>query len=124
MGDGIEADIARGTQEVQHIIVDVPDLRHVPLGAFADRESKLVAHQPVQALQAPQRDSLRLPDQAVAQIGIILPVGRLFPNFQDQLPPIESVRLVIQSRQGAVAKADQPGIEIPLVALLAQGSKT
>ena len=39
MGDEIKADVARRAQEVQHVVVDVSDLRHVPLGALADRES-------------------------------------------------------------------------------------
>ena len=74
-------------------------------------------HQPVQPFQTPEQDAFQLGAHLLHKKGIVRAVGRLVLGGQDELAAEETIRMVIQRGQRTVAEAEEPGVDIPLVAL-------
>ncbi len=71
----------------------------------------------MQPFQTPEQDALQLGAHLLHEEGVICAVGRLVLGGQDELAAEEAVRMVIQRGQRAVAEAEEPGVDITLVAL-------
>ena len=65
----------------------------------------------------PQQDALQLGTHLFDKERVVCAVGRLVLSGQDKLAAKETVRMVIQRGQRTVAEAEEPGVNIPLVAL-------
>ena len=113
----LEAEIALGLHEVDDIVAAALDGVHVGGGSFADREAEIVLHQPVQPFQTPEQDALQLGAHLLHKEGVVCAVGGLVLGGQDELAAKEAVRMVIQRGQRAVAETEEPGVNVPLVAL-------
>jgi len=113
----LEADVALGLQELDHIVAAALDCFHILSGLGADCELIVVSNQPVQTIQTPEEDTLFLPQQLVHQKRIVRSAcGSVFGGQHD-LAAKETVGLVVQGRQRTVAKAEKSNIELALVAL-------
>ena len=114
---GLEADIALGLQELDHIVAAALDRFHIFSGLAGNAELIVVPNQSMQTLQTPEKDTLFLPQQLVHQKRIIR--SACWPVFGGQydLAAKETVGLIVQGRQRAVAKAEKSNIELALVAL-------
>ena len=113
----LEAEVAFGLHEVDDIVAAALDGVHVGGGSFADREAEVVLHQPVQPFQTPQQDAFQLGTHLFDKERVIHAVGGLVLGGQDELTAKEAVRMVVQRGQRTVAKAEEPGVNVPLVAL-------
>ena len=113
----LEAEVALGLHEVDDIVAAALDGVHVGGGSFADREAEIVLHQPVQPFQTPEQDAFQLGAHLLHKEGVIRAVGRLVLSGQDKLAAKETVRMVVQRGQRTVAEAEEPGVDVPLVAL-------
>ena len=113
----LEAEIALGLHEVDDIVAAALDGVHVGSGSFADREAEIVLHQPVQPFQTPEQDALQLGAHLLHKKRVIRAVGGLVLGGQDELTAKEAVRMVIQRGQRTVAEAEEPGVDVALVAL-------
>ena len=112
-----KADIALRLQKLNHIVAAALDGVHVGGGSFADGEAEVVLHQPAQPFQTPQQDALHLGTHLLHKERVIRAVSRLVLGGQDELTAEEAVRMVIQRGQRTVAEAEEPGVNVPLVAL-------
>ena len=92
----LETEIALGLHEVDDIVAAAFDGVHVGSGSFADRETEIVLHQPVQSFQTPQQDALQLGAHLFHKEGVIRAVSRLVLGGQDKLAAKETVRMVVQ----------------------------
>ena len=112
---GLEADIALGLQELDHIVAAALDRLHIFSGLAGNAELIVVPNQSMQTLQTPEKDTLFLPQQLVHQKRIIR--SACWPVFggQHDLAAKETVGLIVQGRQRAVAKAEKSNIELALV---------
>ena len=106
-----------GLHEVDDIVAAALDGVHVGGGSFADREAEIVLHQPVQPFQTPEQDAFQLSAHLLHKERVIRAVSRLVLGGQDELTAEEAVRMVIQRGQRAVAEAEEPGVNVPLVTL-------
>ena len=113
----LKAEVALGFHEVNDIVAAALDGVHVGGGSFADREAEIVLHQPVQSFQTPEQDALQLGAHLLHKERVIRAVSRLVLGGQDELTAEEAVRMVIQRGQRAVAETEEPGVNVPLVAL-------
>ena len=113
----LEAEVALGLHEVDDIVAAAFDGIHVGGGSFADREAKIVLHQPVQPFQTPEQDAFQLGAHLLHKERVIRAVSRLVLGGQDKLAAKETVRMVIQRGQRTIAEAEEPGVNVPLVAL-------
>ena len=113
----LEAEVALGLHKVDDIVAAAFDGIHVGGGSFADREAEIVLHQPVQPFQTPEQDALQLGTHLFHKERVIRAVGGLVLGGQDKLTAEKAVRMVIQRGQRAVAETEEPGVNVPLVAL-------
>ena len=113
----LESEIALGFHEVDDIVAAALDSVHVGSSTFADCEAEIVLHQPVQSFQTPQQDALQFGAHLLYEEGVVRAVGGLVLGCQDKLAAKETVRMVIQRGQRTVAEAEEPGVDVPLVAL-------
>ena len=113
----LETEVALGLHKVDDIVAAAFDGVHVGSSFGADREAEIVLHQPMQPFQTPQQDALQLGAHLFHKEGVIRAVGRLVFGGQDKLAAEEAIRMVIQRGQRAVAEAEEPGVNVPLVAL-------
>ena len=113
----LETEVALGLHKVDDIVAAALDGVHVGGGSFADREAEVVLHQPVQPFQTPEQDALQLGAHLFDKERVIHAVGGLVLGGQDELATKETVRMVIQRGQRAVAETEEPGVNVPLVAL-------
>ena len=113
----LETEVALGLHEVDDIIAAALDGVHVGGGSFADREAEIVLHQPVQPFQTPQQNTLQLGTHLLHKERVVRAVSRLVFGGQDELAAEEAVRMVVQRGQRTVAETEEPGVNVPLVAL-------
>ena len=113
----LEAEVALGLHKVDDIVAAAFDGIHVGGGSFADREAEIVLHQPVQPFQTPEQDALQLGAHLLHKERVVCAIGRLVLSGQDKLTAKETVRMVVQRGQRTVAEAEEPGVDVPLVAL-------
>ena len=112
-----KADIALGLQKLDHIVAAALDRLHIFFGFSRNAELIVVANQPVQPLQTPEKDALLFPQQLVHQKRIVCSAcGPVFGGQHD-LAAKETVGLVVQGGQRTVSEAEEPDIELALVAL-------
>ena len=104
----LEAEIALGLHEVDDIVAAALDGVHVGGGSFADRETEVVLHQPVQPFQTPEQDAFQLGAHLLHKERVIRAVSRLVLGGQDELTAEEAVRMVVQRGQRTVAEAEEP----------------
>jgi len=71
----------------------------------------------VQPFQTPQQDAFQFGAHLLDQKWVVRAVGGLVLGGQDELAAEETVRMVIQRGQRTVAEAEEPGVDVPLVAL-------
>jgi len=71
----------------------------------------------VQPFQTPEQDAFQLGAHLLHKEGVIRAVGRLVLGGQDELAAKETIRMVVERGQRAVAEAEEPGVNVPLVAL-------
>ena len=113
----LEAKVALGFHEVNDVVAAALDGVHVGSGTFADGKAEIILHQPVQPFQTPQQDAFQLGAHLLHEERVIRAVGGLVLGGQDELAAKETVRMVIQRGQRAVAEAEEPGVDVPLVRL-------
>jgi len=113
----LEAEVALGFHEVDDIVAAAFDGVHVGGGSFADREAEVVLHQPVQPFQTPEQDALQFGAHLLHKERVVRAVSRLVLGGQDELAAEEAIRMVVQRGQRTVAEAEEPGVDVPLVAL-------
>jgi len=113
----LETEVALGLHKVDDVVAAAFDGVHVGGGSFADREAEIVLHQPMQPFQTPQQDAFQFGAHLLHKEGIVHAVGRLVLGGQDKLAAKEAVRMVVQRSQRAVAETEEPGVDVPLVAL-------
>jgi len=93
------------------------DRLHVLSCLARNAELIVVPDQPVQSLQTPEEDALFFPQQLVYQKRIVRSAcGPVFGGQHD-LTAKETVGLIVQGGQRTVAEAEEPDIELALVAL-------
>ena len=71
----------------------------------------------MQPFQTPEQDAFQLGAHLLHKEGVIRAVGGLVLGGQDELAAKETVRMVVQRGQRTVAEAEEPGVDVPLVAL-------
>ena len=71
----------------------------------------------MQPFQTPEQDALQLGAHLFHKERVVRAVSRLVLGGQDELTAEETVRMVIQRGQRTVAETEEPGIDVPLVAL-------
>ena len=71
----------------------------------------------MQPFQTPQQDALQLGTHLFDKERVIRAVSRLVLGGKDKLAAKEAVRMVIQRGQRTVAEAEEPGVDVALVAL-------
>ena len=112
-----KADIALGLQKLDHIVAAALDRLHIFFGFARNAELIVVPDQPVQPIQTPEKDAFLFPQQLVHQKRIVRSAcGPVFGGQHD-LAAKETVGLIVQGRQRTVSKAEEPNIELALVAL-------
>ena len=112
-----ELDVSLGLQELDHIVAAALDRLHILSGLTGNAELIVVPDQPVQPLQTPEEDPLLFPQQLVHQKRIVRSAcGPVFGGQHD-LAAKETVGLVVQGGQRTVSEAEEPDIELALVAL-------
>ena len=113
----LEADISLRLQKLDHIVAAALDRLHVLSGLARNAELIVVANQPVQPLQTPEKDALLFPQQLVHQKRIVCSAcGPVFGGQHD-LAAKETVGLVVQGGERTVSEAEEPDIELALVTL-------
>ena len=80
-------------------------------------QAEIVLHQPVQSFQTPQQDALQFGAHLLHKKRVVRAVGRLVLGGQDKLAAEEAIRMVVQRGQRTVAETEEPGVNVPLVAL-------
>ena len=116
---GLEADVALGLQELDHIVAAALDRLHVLSGLAGNAELIVVPNQPVQTLQTPEKNAFLFPQQLIHQKRIIRSAcGPVFGSQHD-LAAKETIGFVVQGRQRTVAKAEEAHIKLTLVTLYA-----
>ena len=88
----LQADVALGFEEIEHIVVVPLHQFPVALGMVALGELKAVLHQPLQALKGPQQDTLDLCRHLLGNVRVVHTGQRLLFGGQDKLSAVETVR--------------------------------
>ena len=101
----LEADISLRLQKLNDIVAAALNGLHVLNGLSADGELIIVCKQPVQPLQAPQKDTLHLGHELFHEERIVGTVSRSVLGGQHDLTTKETVRLVMQCGQRTVTEA-------------------
>ena len=71
----------------------------------------------MQPFQTPEQDALQFGAHLLHKERVIRAVGRLVLGGQDELAAEEAIRMVVQRGQRTIAEAEEPGVDVSLVAL-------
>lgn len=92
---GFQSDIAFRVHEQQYIVRLSLSLHTVVPGSVAFGEPVVVGDQPPQTIQTPEEDPLDFGTELVRKKRIVLTVEGLLLRRQNQLSPVEAVRVVV-----------------------------
>lgn len=111
------AKVALRVQKIKDVVAVPFDGLQIGGSFGTDRELVAVPQQSLQAIQTPQQDAFQFCGQGFYKERVIFPVCWAVFGSQDELPPPETVRVVVQSGQRTIAKAEKPGVDVALVTL-------
>ena len=92
---GFQSDVPLRAQEQQHIVCFLFGFRAVVPGTSAFGEAVVISNQSPQTIQTPEEDPLDFGTELVRKKRIVLTVEGLLFHRQNQLPPVEAVRMVV-----------------------------